>query len=1209
MKCPKCQAEIPEDSNFCNKCAYDLKKAIGIPSENYTEPKSYTPKFLADKILKSKSSLIGERKQVTVLFADVANYTAMSEKLDPENVHQIMDGCFKILMDEIHEHKGTINQFTGDGVMALFGAPLALEDHAQDACRAALAIQKEIKRYSQELGSKFGLQFQMRIGLNSGPVIVGSIGDDLRMDYTAIGDTTNLAARMESHAEPGAVLLSPNTYEKIHQQFELKSLGETEIKGKEKPLEVYELIKDKAHRPRLGQERQIYSEMVGRDNDLNKLELQVNKAVNGEGSVVNVIGEAGIGKSRLIAELRNRDIMKRVTRLEGRAISIGRNLSFHPIIDLLKHWARISEDDSESAALGKLEIAIRSVSQENSDEIIPFVATLMGMKLSGRYAERIKGIEGEALEKLILKNVKDLITKSTELTPLVIVIEDLHWADTSSIELLESLFRLAETQRILFINVFRPDHKETGERIIETLNDRLPVYYVEINLEPLNEHMSETLIDNMLHIKGLHHGIKNKIMQRAGGNPFFIEEVVRSFIDEGAVVVKNGNFEVTDKIDTVVIPHTINDVLMARIDRLEDETRDLVKVASVIGRNFFHKILTEVAASIEDIDSRISHLKGIQLIRERKRMKELEYLFKHALAQEAAYESILQQKRKELHLQVARSIENVFKERLHEFYGMLALHYSKAEDYENAEQYLVKAGEEALKSSASNEALNYYQEGLKLYLQYNKDAKDPEKLAMFEKNIAIALFNKSRWVEAVDHFDKVFDHWRVDTSPNRLMLIAKFVLNAITITIGLNGLSVKKKSLPSQRDNEIFDLFYKKNASVSYFDQRKSFFTTLNFLNTALKFDITKSHSAVVFLFGSACIFSISGLSFKLAYRLLERYKTLIGNNVYCRITYIQAYTMTNHCSGDWGKIKHLEKALIDNALKTGVLLNVSIYMGWFEFVKIEKGEFLDSESSILKLKEMADLYDWDHAIAVAYTLQIHFFLMRIQPYEAKMEANQGINFSFEKNFNVHQIMFLSYKAEACILMSDLNGAKESILQAKTLVDQHKFLIGICKAPYLVTRLMIDIHILKKAMTSDDKKNLSILQKKAFESGKTALRRLKKYAPYRTKTLRLMGDYHWLIGKQKKAFKWWDEAIKKGEELGARPELSRAYFKVGKALTAPQCKYKEWNCMTARQYLTKARSMFQDMGLQYDLDELDKAITAPQENLAAPDGIESATPP
>ena len=268
-------------------------------------------------------------------------------------------------------------------------------------------------------------------------------------------------------------------------------------------------------------DRQIFSEMVGRDKELNTLELQVNKAISGEGSVINIIGEAGIGKSRLIAELRNSSAMKRVTLLEGRAISIGRNLSFHPIINLLRNWARIKEDDTSITAISKLETAIRNVCPEDTNEIFPFVATLMGMKLSGRHAERVKGIEGEALEKLIFKNLRDLLIKATELAPLVIVVEDLHWSDTSSLELLESLFRLAETRQIVFINVFRPNYPETGDRIIETIKEKLPVYYVEISLKPLNDLMGETLINNMLNIKGLQHAIVDQNYPAFGREPFF----------------------------------------------------------------------------------------------------------------------------------------------------------------------------------------------------------------------------------------------------------------------------------------------------------------------------------------------------------------------------------------------------------------------------------------------------------------------------------------------------------------------------------------------------------------------------------------------------------------------------------------------------------------------------------------------------------------
>jgi class 3 adenylate cyclase len=501
MRCSKCQFENPKGAKFCNECGHDLRGPIAAPPIDYSKPKSYTPKFLADKILTTRSSIEGERKLVTVLFADVANFTSMSEKLDPEEVHQIMDGCFTILMDETHKYEGTVNQFTGDGVMAIFGAPIAHEDHAQKACYAALEMQKALKNYSKELKSRFGINFQMRIGLNSGTVVVGRIGDDLRMDYTAEGDTTNLASRMEGLAEPGTTYVTDETFKLTGGLFKFEEIGERKVKGKDKPVLVYKVLSAKdVYRPRLGFERMIYSEMVGRVDELRKLEDQVSKAIKGQGSIINIIGEAGIGKSRLVAELKKREMIKAVKLLEGRAISIGGKLSFHPITDLLKQWMGIRQDDDQAAAFSKLQNALRNLFPKEFGEVLPFVATLMGIPLLGKYAERVKGLEGEALEKLILKSLRDLLTRAAEQTPLIIIMEDLHWADTSSLQLLESLFRLAETQRIVFINLFRDGLSETGERILKTLRERLPVYHLEMVLDKLKDSDSKKLIGNMLTI-------------------------------------------------------------------------------------------------------------------------------------------------------------------------------------------------------------------------------------------------------------------------------------------------------------------------------------------------------------------------------------------------------------------------------------------------------------------------------------------------------------------------------------------------------------------------------------------------------------------------------------------------------------------------------------------------------------------------------------
>jgi hypothetical protein len=414
-----------------------------------------------------------------------------------------MDQVYEILIHKVQDYEGTVNEMTGDGIMALFGAPIALEDACQRAIRSALAIHREINEFSDQLKREKRIPaVRMRIGINTGPVVVGTLGNDLRVDFKAVGDTVNLASRMEGLADPGTIYVTEDTFKLTEGFFRFEALGKKKVKGKEEPIPVYKVLsaKDDVYRSRLGSERRIYSVMVGRDSELDRLKRQVLNVITGQGSVVNIIGEAGIGKSRLVAELKRWEDMKRVTLLEGRTISIGGNLSFHPITDLLKQWMGIRQDDDQVEAFYKLQNGLRDFFPVEVGEVLPFVATLMGITLSGKYAERVKGLEGEALAKLILKSLRDLLIRAAERSPLMIILEDLHWADTSSIELMESLFRLAETQGILFINLFRPGFPETGEQILKTLKERLPMYHLEIVLEPLDERTSEALIGNMLTI-------------------------------------------------------------------------------------------------------------------------------------------------------------------------------------------------------------------------------------------------------------------------------------------------------------------------------------------------------------------------------------------------------------------------------------------------------------------------------------------------------------------------------------------------------------------------------------------------------------------------------------------------------------------------------------------------------------------------------------
>jgi class 3 adenylate cyclase len=370
LECPKCGAKIPLARKFCGECGHNLT----TPSEPVVKELSfdekidkiqrYLPKNLTEKILAQRDKIEGESKQVTVMFCDMEGFTPLVEGLGPEDAYSVMDQIYEILIHKVHEYEGTVNEMTGDGIMALFGAPIALEDAPQRALRSALSIHREIGNFNDQ--KKVIKPIKMRIGIHTGPVVVGTLGNDLRVEFKAVGDTVNLASRMEGLAEPGTTFVTSETFKLTEGLFRFEALGEKAVKGKKEAVPVYKVVsaKKEVYRPRLGAERMIYSEMVGRDNELNKVELQVMKAINGDGSIVNIIGEAGMGKSRLVAELKGLDVMKKVNLLEGRAISIGRNLSFHPIIDLFKQWARIKEDDGERTAFDKLNIAVGSLYPE-----------------------------------------------------------------------------------------------------------------------------------------------------------------------------------------------------------------------------------------------------------------------------------------------------------------------------------------------------------------------------------------------------------------------------------------------------------------------------------------------------------------------------------------------------------------------------------------------------------------------------------------------------------------------------------------------------------------------------------------------------------------------------------------------------------------------------------------------------------------------------
>ncbi len=1176
MRCPKCQTELPDTAKFCLECGANVR----VASFGFELP----PGPRSEQLISQP-----ERKHVTALFCDLAGYTAITEKLDPEIVKEITSRIFGEVKLVIAKYEGFIERVIGDGVLAFFGVPRAHEDDPIRAIQAATEIHDLVTSMSPQYQDKLGAPLAMHSGINTGLVVTADV-DPEKGAHGVAGDAVNIASRLSDLADPGEILVGHDTHIRAEGVFAFEDLGFRKVKGKAELVRIFRVLGTKTARRVLRFDRHVSSQMLGRDGELERLEFLVTKAVNGEGSVVNIVGEAGIGKSRLVAELKNREVMKRATVLEGRAISVGTNLSFHPVTGILKEWAGIGDGDSEAAAFGRLEKAIRAVHPEEAHEILPFVATLMRMKLVGRYAERIKGIEGEPLEKLIVRAVRELVVTAAKLQPIVIIMEDLHWADVSSLELLDALYRLTENHRIAFINVFRPGYIEINGGKLTKIGRWLPISYVGMEIQPLDMTDSSALIDNMLRKKGLPHAVKQKIVERAGGNPLFIEEVVCSLIDEGAVVKREGRFDVTEKIDGVVIPPTIEDVLRARIDRLEEQTRELVKIASVIGRSFFDRVIKEVAGSIENVGDRLAYLQEVQLIRSRERMEELEYLFKHVLVQEAAYESILHQQRRQLHLKVAESVERIFRERLHEVYGMLAYHYGRAKCLEKAEECLIKAGEEALKSAAPNEALNYYQEALQIYLRLRGADADPEKVAMLEKNIALALFNRGHYAEAVEHFDKALNYYWGTLPKNALSTAFKFTSSFTKFILALHFPIFWFRKNPSQKDAETADLFHKKAQALVIINPKRFFVESFFFYDTIVRFNLTEFRFGFGIFVGSSALFSFTGLSLSLGRKILDYAKPrLDSDNPKQCIIYDLLDTQHLFLKGHWNEITEYKEDLVNKILRIGDMWDAAQHYYWHGLPKIFQGHFDAARLMVSKLSNIAEAYDNDIYYLLKYLQSIYLLTECGGNDEATDVFNAGLDLVHKKGWGLSIFNMYSLKASMHLSMKELEKARNSLDQANQIRPEVK-VVPIQLAAFYRSEFDYYLRRLEDALRDGRREDLSEHRRNAIKSGKLLIRTCQKAALYRTESYRLMGVYQWLTQDRKNAFKWWNRAVREGERLGARPQLARTYAEMAIRPCLVKGSLSEPDVRRSQEYLEKAITMFRDMGLHHDLEGLNSVI-------------------
>jgi len=706
--CPACGQVNPPGSRFCNACGSNLAQPPQLVAEApLASPRSYTPQHLAEQILQSQDLLPGERKQVTVLFADIKGSMELLEGRDPEEARALLDPALHAMMDAVHRYEGTVNQVLGDGIMALFGAPLAHEDHAVRACYAALAMQAMMRRYTEEVRRTHGLEVQIRVGLNSGEVVVRSIGNDLHMDYSAIGQTTHLAARMEQLATPGSIRLTAATLRLVEGFVRVNALGPFPVKGLSDPVEVFELLEAASTRTRLqAAVARGLTRFVGRQRELDALRQAQEQASTGYGQVVAVVGEAGLGKSRLVWEFTHSHRTQRWLILESSSVSYGKATPYLPVIDLFKTYFQIEDRDDGRRIREKVTGKLLTLDEALRPTLSAFLALLEVPVEDPQW----QMLDPPQRRQHILEAVKRLLLCESQVQPLVLVFEDLHWLDTETQALLDSLIESLPTAHILLLVNYRPEYQHGwGNK----------TYYTQLRLDPLPPESTDELLQALLgddvgaqHAAPLQ-GLTQLLIERTGGNPFFLEESIRTLVETQVLVGERGAYRLVKPFRSIQVPATVQAVLAARIDRLPPEEKRLLQTAAVIGKDVLFSLLQAIADFPEETLRRgLMRLRAAEFLYETSLFPEFAYTFKHALTHEVAYGGLLQERRRALYARIVEAIEALYPDRLAEQIDRLAQYAFRGEVWGKALTYLRQAGAKAVARSAYREAVACFEQAL-----------------------------------------------------------------------------------------------------------------------------------------------------------------------------------------------------------------------------------------------------------------------------------------------------------------------------------------------------------------------------------------------------------------------------------------------------------------------------------------------------------------
>lgn len=722
LVCPQCHTVAIEGDIYCANCGCRLSSegALELHEDDLPSASVASPAKAHIKVSsKAPDNHYSERKTVTVLFADISGFTAMSEKLDPEEVTTLMNTCFQIMGDTVIEYEGYIDKFIGDCIMAIFGAPITHENDPELALRAALDMNQKIVEFNKQLPVKIEKPITLHIGINTGVVIAGDMGSDARMDYTVMGDTVNLASRLESKAVNGQIFISAYTYNQTKNLFEFAEHEPITVKGKRDPVNVYEVVRALEDTEVAGEGTTIIP-LIGRKQEVSMLSDSVERLNGGEGQAIFLISDPGFGKSRVHIELKNKFKQGNLRFLEAHCHSFGRNTPYSTFTDLFKHLCAIDSNDMSETVAQKFVEAMPLLLNEDinilSDmarQALVLIGKLLDVDLAERYDVPLSEMSSQEIQTATIKAIGWTFASFAKQQPTIVSIEDLHNADTASIEVIASLINAVRQSPMMLLLMLRPNKNLSSAKLLPLARKVLGDRAVEVNFERFSRPDCEEFIKNILKVDKLPKELLDLIGTRSDGNPLFLQEIVRSLLDEGIIKIENNSVEVVKKLSEVSIPNSITGLIIARFDKLCADERELIIKASVIGPTFSRKLIEQLLNKV-GVDKQIDALLKAEIIFESQSFPEIEYSFHTTFIQEAAYGTILLKRRHALHLEVATTIRELFKDRLQDHVESLAHHYLEADDKPNAYEFLVSSAVKAKRTFANETARDFFSKAIEI---------------------------------------------------------------------------------------------------------------------------------------------------------------------------------------------------------------------------------------------------------------------------------------------------------------------------------------------------------------------------------------------------------------------------------------------------------------------------------------------------------------